>query len=149
MKLTKQRALRAVIEAHEDERRKSAECAETFKNSKTFPDASGEELKKISRIDIALDKLRSFSTSADQSRTEVYEGALLRASNSHRGEEFYFFLKESVCPFVEIREGDSKIDLLIVDSTKFRPSRVGQTEIYFLGRPGEEFEIRLTAIEIL
>jgi hypothetical protein len=148
MIFTKKQILDAVIEAHEFEKRRSAQAAETFKNSETFPQVTEEELNKIARIEKALEKLRSFSASPAKNATQVREGLVLRASNSLYGEQFYFFLKESELRFVSITSRNKKTDIRVVDADHFRPSKVGEIAIYQHGRPGEEFEVRLQALEI-
>lgn len=148
MSLTKKQVIESIIAAHENEKLKSIECAENFKNSKTFPDVSEIERNKIVKIEKILIKLNSFDLQPEKGVTQIQEGLVLRASNSYYGEQFYFFIKETMCPFVKINYDNQEVDIHVTDPTNFRPARIGQTETYQQGRPGELFDVWLCALEI-
>ncbi len=138
MNLTKKQILDAVIEAHEIEKKRCEETAKTFKDRKSFPQVSEEQLLKAARIVKALEVLRSFSNSPVKNCKLVAEGLVLRALNSIYGEQFYFFFKQPEIPFVSISQ---KITVAIVDAGKFNPRKVGEIRIHQQGRSGEEFEV--------
>lgn len=144
----KNKIIQAIIQAHEDEKRKSAEAAKTFKNSKTFPHVIEDELKKIQRIDKILMKLKDFPTSSDRNAIQIREGLILKAKNSYYGEQFYFFLRNTECAYIEVVHENGKIRIYIVSPDHFRPTKIGEIEIYQQGRPDEEFEVQLKALEI-
>lgn len=131
----------ALIEAHEHERRICIDFVSDHEGQETFESAMNGMRAKVARIDSCIANFRQMPRGT---LAVVDVGAALVVDNSERGREHYAVVKATEIAAVPVGPHQVRI----ATREQFAGMKPGSVKKYRTGRPGEQFEVTDTLVEI-